>query len=104
MKNVKKEKRTAISIKMSVEERDVIAQAAKAHGETSSGYVRRILMESALNPIYTGKDVVQILMGIGYDMRRLSSLTALQIMLYFFQGFYESKHSLNLFRRQFFDL
>lgn len=37
-------------------------------------------MESALNPIYTGKDVVQILMGIGYDMRRLSSDNFKEVM------------------------
>ena len=72
MNNVIKKKRTSISIKMSEEENDIITQAAKDHGESVSGYARRVLMESAVSPIYTGKDMMQIFLGISYDLRRLT--------------------------------
>lgn len=61
-----------LSIKMSKEEKELIACAAKQHGEKLSGYVRGILIDHAQGNPFTGKDVVQILMGISYDLRRLS--------------------------------
>lgn len=72
MNNAVKEKRTSISIKMSKEENDIITQAAKNHGESVSGYARRVLMESAASPIHTGKDVMQTILGISYDLRLLT--------------------------------
>lgn len=68
---MKKEKGTTISVKMSEKEKDIIRQAAEDHGENISGYIRRVSLESATSPIYTGKDVMQTLMGISYDMMRL---------------------------------
>lgn len=57
---------------MSEEEKAIVKQAATDHGETMSRYARRVLLESARSPIYTGKDVMQALLGIGYDMSRLT--------------------------------
>lgn len=63
---------TTLSIKMSKKEAEIIAEAAKRKGETRSGYARRVLLESAQKPIYTGKDVMQTLWGIGWLMQRMT--------------------------------
>lgn len=67
-----KEKSNPLSIKMSEEEKAIVKQAATDHGETVSRYARRVLLESARSPIYTGKDVMQTLLGISYDMSCLT--------------------------------
>lgn len=72
---------TALSVKMSKEEIAVIEEAAKAHGETKSGYARRVLKESAEHPFYTGKDVMQFLMQISYDMLQMTEENAAETML-----------------------
>jgi len=59
---------TSLSVKMSKEERAAIEKAARERGERMSGYARRVLMESVNDPFYTGKDVMQFLMQISYDM------------------------------------
>lgn len=69
---MKKEKSIPLSIKMSEDEKAIVKQAATDCGETVSGYARRVLLESARSPIYTGKDVMQTLLCIGYDMKRLT--------------------------------
>lgn len=67
---------TSLSVKMSKEELVEIDNAAKAHGETKSGYSRRVLVESARHPFYTGKDVMQFLMQISYDMMQMTEENA----------------------------
>lgn len=67
-----REKNIPLSIKMSEEEKAIVKQAATDHGENVSGYARRVLLESARSPIYTGKDVIQTLLGVSHDMRRLT--------------------------------
>jgi len=67
-----KSERTTLSIRMSKQEKEEIMNAAKRHNEEMSGYCRRILIESARNPFYTGKDVMEQLCHIGYDMSRLN--------------------------------
>ena len=64
-------KDTSLSVRMKKEERDEIQDAAMKHNETLSSYSKRVLLESVRNPLYTGKDVIQILEGISYDMTRL---------------------------------
>lgn len=63
---------TTLSVKMSKEEIAVIEKAAEDHGETKSGYARRVLRESAEYPFYTGRDVMQLLMQISYDMIQMN--------------------------------
>ena len=64
-------KDTSLSIRMNEEEREEIRDAAMEHNETMSSYSKRVLLESVRNPLYTGKDVIQLLAGISYDMTRL---------------------------------
>ena len=63
---------TALSIKMNKEEIAAVDKAAKEHGETRSKYARRVLVESANYPFYTGEDVMQFVMEIAVDMARLN--------------------------------
>lgn len=63
---------STLSVKMNKEELAVIERAAKEHGETKSMYARRVLKESAEHPFYTGKDVMQVLMQISYDMSQMT--------------------------------
>lgn len=63
---------TVLSIKMSKEEKELISSAAEQHGEKLSGYVRGVLLDHAQENPFTGKDVVRILLGVSYDLRRLS--------------------------------
>lgn len=64
-------KDTSLSVRMSKEERDEIHDAAVKHKETLSSYSKRILLEAARTPPFTGKDIIQILANISYDMMRL---------------------------------
>ena len=63
---------TALSIKMTKDEIAMIEKKAKECGETKSRYARRVLMESVNNPLYTGEDVMRLLMQIGRDLRELN--------------------------------
>ena len=64
-------KDTSLSIRMNEEEREEIRDAAVKHNETMSAFSKRVLLEVARNSLYTGKDVMQILGDISYDMVRL---------------------------------
>lgn len=64
-------KDTSLSIRMNEEEREEIRDAAIKHDETMSAFSKRVLLEAARNPLHTGKDVIQILANISYDLVRL---------------------------------
>ena len=75
-------KNTALSIKMT---KDEIEKKAKECGETKSRYARRVLTESVMNPLYTGEDVMRLLMQIGCGLRELNESNANHMIVRFNQ-------------------
>lgn len=69
-----------LSVKMSEEELQLIKNAAENHHETQSSYARRILVESASESLNTNKDVLECLLGISYDLQRLSLSNADEVI------------------------
>lgn len=67
-----KKTNTALSVKMNKDEIAMIERKAKECGETKSRYTRRVLMESIVNPFYTGEDVMRLLIQIGHDFQRMN--------------------------------
>lgn len=75
-----KKNNTVISVKMSKEEAEEITNTARMHHETRSGYARRLLIESARNPLYSNKDVILILMELAGDMQRMTEDNCFEII------------------------
>ena len=76
---------TALSIKMTKDEVAMIEKKAKECGETKSRYARRVLTESVMNPLYTGEDVMRLLMQIGCGLRELNESNANHMIVRFNQ-------------------
>ncbi|MCI5653482.1 MAG: DUF6290 family protein, partial [Lachnospiraceae bacterium] len=65
-------KDTSVSIRMNKEEKERIQQAANMCNETVSAFSKRILLETISAPLFTRKDMVQILGDLSYDMLRMT--------------------------------
>lgn len=72
MIQVNNEKRLPVSVKLNAEEKNAISQAAKAQGESIGSYMRRVSVEAARNPFYTGMEVMQALLEISHDLSHLT--------------------------------
>lgn len=72
MNKVNNEKRLPVSVKLNAEEKMAISQAAETQGESMGSYMRRAAVEAAINPFYTGIEVMQTLLAISYDLSRLT--------------------------------